>query len=44
MDEAEIRWFLEKDYARLVNAMTILGGSPPPPRMRCRRRWGGRGS
>src|SRR5438552_8162440 len=28
MDEAEIRWFLEKDYARLVNAMTILGGSP----------------
>ena len=29
MDESEIRWFLEKDYARLVNAMTILGGSPP---------------
>ena len=29
MDEAEIRWFLEKDYARLVNAMTILGGSRP---------------
>lgn len=29
MDEAEIRLFLEQDYARLVNAMTLLGGSRP---------------
>jgi RNA polymerase sigma factor (sigma-70 family) len=29
VDEAEIRWFLERDYARLVNAMAILGDGRP---------------
>ena len=29
MDEAEIRWFLDHDYARMVNAMALLGGSLP---------------